>query len=205
MFSTETMIRDIADYLKKDTVKVSELNLYKEGDSTFYKQKLNYCPLQRCWKEVLDLSNYVERKQEVETFNRYVTDHPHKYMSYTLSSTNPLRENRWKKRGMAVVPTKYGVGFTKPFMSQAGVLVNIYLDGSVLLHYGGIEIGQGLHTKMIQVASNVLQIPTSEIYINETATDKVPNASPTVASLGSDLNGMAVMVSQLVEENTTEI
>lgn len=92
------------------------------------------------------------------------------------------------------MPTKFGIAFTIPFLNQAGALIHVYTDGSVLLSHGGTEMGQGLHTKMIQVASRVLEIPASKIYINETATDKVPNTSPTAASAASDLNGMAVLV-----------
>ncbi len=71
-------------------------------------------------------------------------------------------------------------------------------DGSVLLTHGGTEMGQGLHTKMLQVASRVLKIPVEKIFISETSTDKVPNTSPTAASAGSDLNGMAVLVCSLI-------
>lgn len=78
-------------------------------------------------------------------------------------------------------------------MNQAGALVHVYTDGSVLLSHGGTEMGQGLHTKMIQVASKTLQIPFDKIHIAETSTDKVPNTSATAASAGSDLNGMAVL------------
>ena len=80
-------------------------------------------------------------------------------------------------------------------LHQAGALVNIYKDGAVLLTHGGIEMGQGLYTKMIQVASNTLGIPTDKIHTSESSSDKVPNTSPTAASSGSDLNGMAVKVS----------
>ena len=73
-----------------------------------------------------------------------------------------------------------------------GALVNGYTDGSVLIAHGGVEIGQGLHTKMIQIASDALKVDASKIHILETSTDKVPNASPTAASISSDINGMAV-------------
>lgn len=76
---------------------------------------------------------------------------------------------------------------------QAGALINIYTDGSVLLSIGGIEMGQGLNTKMIQVASNALEVDIERVHISETATDKVPNSSPTAASISSDLYGMAVL------------
>lgn len=91
------------------------------------------------------------------------------------------------------MPTKYGIAFGAMHLNQAGALLNIYGDGSVLLSHAGVEIGQGLHTKMIQCCARALGIPTELIHIAETATDKVPNTSPTAASVGSDLNGMAVL------------
>jgi len=78
-------------------------------------------------------------------------------------------------------------------MNQAGALVHIYKDGSVLISHAGMEMGQGLHTKIVQIASRVLGLPISRININHTSTDKVPNTLPTAASMGSDINGMAVM------------
>lgn len=91
----------------------------------------------------------------------------------------------------------YGIGFDGKgsYLNQAGALVLVYVDGSVLLAHGGVEMGQGLHTKMIQVASTGLNIPTELIHIKETSTDKVANASPTAGSFSSDLYGMAVLVS----------
>lgn len=107
--------------------------------------------------------------------------------------------NSWKKRGIAAIPTTYGIAFAGggSFLNQAGALVLVYLDGSVLLTHGGVEMGQGLHTKMIQVASKSLGIPVELIHIKESSTDKVANASPTAGSFSSDLNGMAVIVSGL--------
>nr|XP_034184290.1 xanthine dehydrogenase isoform X2 [Osmia lignaria] len=172
MFVAETVVRHIAEYLKIDSVKVSKLNLYKEGDITHYNQKLINCTLKRCWEECVLSSNYNERLAQVQKYNR---------------------ENRYKKRGLAIVPTKFGISFTVLFLNQAGALVHVYTDGSVLITHGGVEMGQGLHTKMIQVASRSLKIKPDKIHIMETATDKVPNTSATAASASSDLNGMAVM------------
>ncbi|XP_063923142.1 xanthine dehydrogenase-like [Zophobas morio] len=172
MFAAETMLQHIADYLKKDPVKLSELNLYKEGDVTFYNQKLVNCTMQKCWNECLQSSRYFERRKQVEEFNC---------------------ENRYKKRGLSVIPTTYGIGFPVPFLNQAGALVLVYTDGSVLLSHGGVEMGQGLHTKMIQVASRCLEIPVEKIHTVDVSTDKVPNTTMTAGSVGSDLNGMAVM------------
>lgn len=88
----------------------------------------------------------------------------------------------------------YGVGFGAAFMSHSTALVIIYNDGSVLLNHGGIEMGQGLYTKMIQVASRALDISPDYIHTTETSIDKSPNAAATAASVGSDLNGMAILV-----------
>ncbi|XP_014488369.1 PREDICTED: xanthine dehydrogenase isoform X2 [Dinoponera quadriceps] len=172
MFVAENIIRQIADYLQMDVVKLSELNLYKEGDLTHYNQQLLNCTMDRCWRECLESSHYNERLVEIQRYNK---------------------ENVFKKRGIAIVPTKFGIAFTALFLNQSGALVHIYIDGSVLISHGGVEMGQGLHTKMIQVASRMLKVNPDKIHIVETATDKVPNTSATAASAGSDLNGMAVM------------
>lgn len=92
-----------------------------------------------------------------------------------------------------MVPTKFGIAFTALFLNQAGALIHIYPDGSVLLSHGGTEMGQGLHTKMIQCAARALGVDVERIHVAETGTDKVPNTSATAASSGSDLNGMAVL------------
>ncbi|XP_070092658.1 xanthine dehydrogenase/oxidase isoform X10 [Equus caballus] len=150
---------------------VRRKNMYKEGDLTHFNQKLEGFTLTRCWDECLASSQYHARKSEIDKFNK---------------------ENCWKKRGLCIVPTKFGVSFTVHFLNQAGALIHVYTDGSVLLTHGGTEMGQGLHTKMVQVASRALKIPTSKIYISETSTNTVPNTSPTAASVSTDLNGQAV-------------
>ena len=101
-------------------------------------------------------------------------------------------QSKWKKRGVAIVPTMFGIAFGLKHMNQGGALVHIYSDGSVLVSHGGVEMGQGLYTKMIQIASKVLEVPVEKIHTAETSTTTVPNASPTAASYSSDLNGWAV-------------
>ncbi|KAH0534856.1 xanthine dehydrogenase [Cotesia glomerata] len=172
MFVAENVVWDVANYLGIEPEKVSEINLYKENDVTHYNQPLIRCPLQKCWQQCIESSNYHERYATVEKFNQ---------------------ENRYRKRGISVIPTKFGIAFTALFLNQTGALVHIYNDGSVLISHGGTEMGQGLHTKMIQVASRLLKIDPNKIHISETATDKVPNTSATAASAGSDLNGMAII------------
>ncbi|XP_031575307.1 xanthine dehydrogenase/oxidase-like [Actinia tenebrosa] len=154
-------------------MQVREMNFYKEGDLTHYNQKLTGCNVSRVWNELLEKCDYEKRKHDVEQFNSV---------------------NRWKKRGIAIIPTKFGIAFTALFLNQAGALVHVYTDGSVLVTHGGTEMGQGLHTKMVQVAARALDIPISKIHLSETSTNTVPNTSPTAASASSDLNGMAVKI-----------
>ena len=105
-----------------------------------------------------------------------------------------IRENGWKKRGLALIPTKYGICFGLTKYCQAGALLQVYTDGSVLLSHGGMEMGQGLHTKMVQVCAYLLGISHDKVHIQETNSSVVPNASPTAASYSTDLYGMAVKV-----------
>jgi xanthine dehydrogenase large subunit len=97
------------------------------------------------------------------------------------------------KKGIALMPVKFGVSFNAPPLNQAGALVHVYTDGSVHLNHGGTEMGQGLFIKVAQVVSTVFQIDINNIKISATRTDKVPNTSATAASAGSDLNGMAAL------------
>ncbi|GFO34570.1 xanthine dehydrogenase/oxidase [Plakobranchus ocellatus] len=129
--------------------------------------------VRRCWNMCLDKSDYFRRREVVDHYNR---------------------ENRWKKKGLAITPVRFGIAFMKSYMNQGGALVHIYTDGSVLVTHGGTEMGQGLHTKVIQMASETLKIPMSLIHISETATNTVPNAMATGASVSTDLYGLAVKV-----------
>ncbi|KAK5644719.1 hypothetical protein RI129_006019 [Pyrocoelia pectoralis] len=172
MLAGEFMVRQIAEFLGKESHDIAELNIYRPGDRTYYNQKIENSTVDRCWDECIFNSNFYQRKKDVETFNQ---------------------KNRWRKRGITIVPTTFGAGFDFVTMKQAGALINVYTDGSVLLTHGGVEMGQGLHTKMIQVASRVLEIPHSKIYTSEVSTSTIPNPSPTAGSVSSDLNGMAVL------------
>ncbi|XP_028255483.1 xanthine dehydrogenase/oxidase-like [Parambassis ranga] len=171
MMVAESWITDVAQSLGRPAEEVRRMNLYMEGELTPFNQVLDRLTLDRCWDECLARSDYHRRRAAIDLYNR---------------------QNRWTKRGLAMVPTKFGISFTSAFLNQAGALVHIYTDGSVLLTHGGTEMGQGLHTKMVQVASRVLGIPFSKIHISETSTNTVPNTSPTAASASSDLNGAAV-------------
>ncbi|KAK1171408.1 xanthine dehydrogenase/oxidase isoform X1 [Acipenser oxyrinchus oxyrinchus] len=171
MMIAECWLSDVALKCDLPAEQVRKINMYKQGDVTPYTQKLEQFTTDKCWEECLVKSNYHQRRKQIEEFNR---------------------QHHWKKRGIAIIPTKFGISFTASFLNQAGALIHIYTDGSVLLTHGGTEMGQGLHTKMAQVASRALQIPISKIHISETSTNTVPNTSPTAASVSSDLNGMAI-------------
>ena len=95
-----------------------------------------------------------------------------------------------------MTPTKYGIALTVP-LNQGAALLHVYTDGSVLLSHGGMEMGQGLHTKMVQVCSHLLVIPPERIHIVDTVSGVVANASPTAASHSTDLYGMAVKVRKI--------
>ncbi|XP_070285048.1 xanthine dehydrogenase/oxidase isoform X1 [Myotis yumanensis] len=171
MLIAEHWMSEVAVTCGLPAEEVRRKNMYKEGDLTYFDQKLEGFTLPRCWDECLASSQYHARKSEVDKFNK---------------------ENCWKKRGLCIIPTKFGISFLTPFLNQAGALIHVYTDGSVLLTHGGTEMGQGLHTKMVQVAGKALKIPTSKIYISETSTSTVPNTSPTAASVSTDINGQAV-------------
>uniref|UniRef100_A0A8B9J284 Aldehyde oxidase 1 n=1 Tax=Amazona collaria TaxID=241587 RepID=A0A8B9J284_9PSIT len=168
---TETWIAEVADKTGLSPEKVREINMYKEKEQTHFKQKLDPQNLIRCWNECMEKSAYYSRKTAADEFNK---------------------QNYWKKKGIAIVPMKFPFGLGTPYLSQAAALVHIYTDGSVLLTHGGIEMGQGIHTKMIQVASRELNIPMSRIHFCETSTTTVPNACASAGSAGTDVNGMAV-------------
>lgn len=171
MFIAETYMEEVADHLNIPVEKLREINMYKSGDTTHFRQELKdwYVPLM--WKQVKEESEWQRRKDEVAAFNA---------------------KSKWKKRGMALIPTKFGISFTALFLNQAGALVHIYHDGSVLVAHGGTEMGQGLHTKMTMIAAEALGVPQDNVFISETATNTVANTSSTAASASSDLNGYAI-------------
>ena len=116
MMIVEDWIEKIAMRLDLQPEQVRRRNLYQEGMRTHYNQKLVNCTLEKCWLETERLSNYDKMKVEVAEFNQ---------------------KNRWKKRGLAMIPVKFGIAFTAVHLNQNGALVNVYTDGSVLLTHGG--------------------------------------------------------------------
>ncbi len=151
---------------------VRERNFYQEGDSTHYGQVVKDANrIHIIWRELKASSDFEARREAVAQFNA---------------------AHRHRKRGISITPVKFGISFTATFFNQGGALVLIYRDGSVQVNHGGTEMGQGLHTKVLQVAARTLGVPAETIRLMPTRTDKVPNTSATAASAGSDLNGAAV-------------
>ncbi|NOX48868.1 MAG: xanthine dehydrogenase molybdopterin binding subunit [Chlorobi bacterium] len=169
----EEIIDRIARYLKKEPLEIRKLNFYQEGfnNKTHYDQIIERNRLPLLYEQLTKSSDYFKRRKEINIFNT---------------------ENEFYKKGLAMTPVKFGISFTTSFLNQAGALVNIYQDGTILVNHGGTEMGQGLNTKMMEVAAVEFGIGIRNIKVNATNTSKVPNTSATAASSGSDLNGMAV-------------
>ncbi|PYI34458.1 xanthine dehydrogenase [Aspergillus indologenus CBS 114.80] len=171
MFFAESIMEEVADHLNIPVEDFRLQNMYKSGDKTHYNQELKDWHVPLMYNQVLEESSYAERRKAVTKYNK---------------------DHKWSKRGMAIIPTKFGISFTALFLNQAGALVHIYHDGSVLVAHGGVEMGQGLHTKMTMIAAEALGVPQSAVFISETATNTVANTSSTAASASSDLNGYAI-------------
>ncbi|WP_109472174.1 xanthine dehydrogenase molybdopterin binding subunit [Ornithinimicrobium cavernae] len=172
MLVLEDILGRCAPALGLDPTELRRRNLYRPGQSTPYGQPVRHAErLPAVLDEVTQRADLATRHTEIAAFN---TAHPH------------------RKRGIACTPVKFGISFNLTAFNQAGALVHVYKDGSVLINHGGTEMGQGLHTKMRQVAATALGVPLGAVRLAPTRTDKVPNTSATAASSGSDLNGGAV-------------
>ncbi|MBF4761990.1 xanthine dehydrogenase molybdopterin binding subunit [Nocardioides islandensis] len=172
MLVTEDIIGRVAPLLGIAPEELRRRNFYADGQATPYGQPVRHPErMVAAWDQVTETSELVRRRAEVAAYN---VEHPH------------------TKRGLAITPVKFGISFNFTAFNQAGALVHVYKDGSVLINHGGTEMGQGLHTKMLQVAATALGLPLSRVRLAPTRTDKVPNTSATAASAGADLNGGAV-------------
>lgn len=172
MLVIEDIMGRCAPLLGLDPMELRERNFYQPGQSTPYGQPVAQTErISAVWEAVKDNGGIADRKREIAAFN---AAHPN------------------TKRALAITGVKFGISFNLTAFNQAGALVLIYKDGSVLINHGGTEMGQGLHTKMLQVAATTLGIPLHKVRLAPTRTDKVPNTSATAASSGADLNGAAV-------------
>jgi xanthine dehydrogenase large subunit len=157
-----------------DPLDVRKRNLYRAGrDVTPYHQKVVDNIALGLIENLETSCGYRRRRAEIKAFN---------HSSAII------------KKGLALTPVKFGISFTLTHLNQAGALVHVYTDGSVQLNHGGTEMGQGLYLKVAQVVADVFTLPLERVRIMATSTAKVPNTSPTAASSGTDLNGMAAQI-----------
>ncbi|WP_448072884.1 xanthine dehydrogenase molybdopterin binding subunit [Georgenia yuyongxinii] len=172
MLVLEDILGRCAPVLGIEPTELRRRNFYAPGQTTPYGQPVRHAErLVAIWDLLHDRAEVGRRRREIARFN---ATHPH------------------LKRALAVTPVKFGISFNFTAFNQAGALVHVYKDGSVLVNHGGTEMGQGLHTKMRQVAATALGVPLDFVRVAPTRTDKVPNTSATAASSSADLNGGAV-------------
>ena len=182
MVLIETVMGEIARHLQKDPLEVRCQNLYDSAEDsspsrprslTHYGMQVEDNIAPALMKTLAKNAQYSQRRQVIDDFNG---------QSQTL------------KKGLALTPVKFGISFTATFMNQAGALVNVYSDGSVQVNHGGTEMGQGLFTKVAQVVADELGVDLHRVVVTASDTSKVPNASPTAASSGTDLNAKAAQL-----------
>lgn len=171
MVLAERMLDAVAYALDLDPLDVRLRNLYGEGrDLTPYGMKVEDVALERIMRDLARSADYAGRRAAISAFNA---------------------GSRILRKGLALTPVKFGISFTLTHMNQAGALVHVYSDGSILVNHGGTEMGQGLYVKVAQVVAEEFGVDLERVRVSATVTDKVPNTAPTAASSGTDLNGMA--------------
>ena len=174
MFCIENIIENIAQKLNREASEIRKINFYKDKikNTTHYGMKITDNVIEDIFNKLIKKSNYKKRKAEINNFNK---------------------KNKVLKKGIAITPVKFGISFTTTHLNQGGALVHIYTDGSIHLNHGGIEMGQGLMTKLALVASNEFGLNYEHIKISSTDTEKVPNTSASAASATTDINGAAIV------------
>jgi len=168
----ELILERIARKLQLDPLQVRRANFYGQttNNVTPYRQTVTDNVIQALTDELVETSAYAARRQAVAAFN---------------AGSAVL------KRGLSLTPVKFGISFNVNHYNQAGALVHVYTDGSVLVNHGGTEMGQGLNTKVAQVVAHEFGLPLARVRCSATDTSKIANTSATAASTGSDLNGKA--------------
>ncbi|HEY3445373.1 MAG TPA: molybdopterin cofactor-binding domain-containing protein [Myxococcales bacterium] len=172
-FAIESALTQAAETLGMPAVELKRRNLLRDGDSLPYGMKLERVNAIRCWETLDNKIDLAKRQAAVAEYNR------------THAET---------KRGLGVVPVCFGISFAQTALNQASALVNLYVDGSVSVSTGAVEMGQGVNTKIQLVAARTLGIHPDKVRVESTNTSRIPNASPTSASTGADLNGMATQL-----------
>ena len=178
MLAIENLLDDVARALGRDPLDVRRANLYAADGSgvTHYGQPVDDNLGPALIEQLARDCDYAGRRAAIAAFN----------------AGSPVI-----KRGLALTPVKFGISFTATHYNQAGALVHVYQDGSVQVNHGGTEMGQGLHTKVRQIVADTLGVPARAVRVTASDTAKVPNASATAASSGTDLNGMAAQQAAL--------
>lgn len=185
MFVLEAAIAKAAETLALSPALIQRRNLLADGQEFPYGQKTEGCLAQATWDSLEAQAKGEHLRQEIASFNQ-----------------DP---NARCKKGLAMMPVCFGISFTKTHMNQASALVHIYHDGSVGLSTGAVEMGQGVNTKMLQVAVRCLGVHPDDVKLETTNTTRVANTSPTAASAGADLNGKAAeMACNLLAERLLE-
>ncbi|MDD2804708.1 MAG: molybdopterin-dependent oxidoreductase [Elusimicrobiales bacterium] len=169
-FAIEAAFTHAAELMGVPPEELKRLNLLRDGDTLPYGVELSGVNAGRCWETLEKNSALAARRAAVAAYNQAHAD---------------------SKKGLAVVPVCFGISFAQTALNQASALVNIYVDGSVSVSTGAVEMGQGVNAKLRLVAARTLGIPVERVRVDTTNTSRIPNASPTSASTGADLNGMA--------------
>ena len=173
MFVIESAIAKAAMELNIPASVIQEKNLLKEKDVFYYGQVAEQVNIGKAWKSAFSEYKIAKKQEEIKIFNK---------------------NNQIFKKGLALMPLTFGISFTKTPMNQARALVHIYQDGSLGVSTGAIEMGQGVNTKMVQVAAQTFSIDPLRVKLESTNTTRVANTSPTAASTGADLNGQALQI-----------
>ncbi|HNX65730.1 MAG TPA: molybdopterin-dependent oxidoreductase [Bacteroidales bacterium] len=173
MFVIESAIAKAAAELNIPAWKIQQANLLNENDEFQYGQVAKDARIKKCYDTLLRRHNIEKIAEDIKAFN-------------TSNST--------VRRGIAIMPVCFGISFTNTTMNQARALVHIYQDGSIGISTGAIEMGQGVNTKLAQVAAAIFSVDISRVKVESTNTTRVANTSPTAASSGADLNGNALII-----------
>ena len=172
MFVIESAIDHAAKKLNVDPDLIQRKNMMDNGDEFSYGQIVNECQAKNCWDEVIALYEVDAAKKEIQQFNQ---------------------QNQFYKKGLSLMPVCFGISFTNTMMNQARALVHVYNDGTVGVSTGAVEMGQGVNSKMLQVAAICFGISSKKIKLESTNTTRVSNTSPSAASSTADLNGKALL------------
>ena len=173
MFALESALSHAAEELGISREELQRKNLIKEGQSFPYGQAAEFARAETTWQQADEEYDLKKMRADVDAFNAEHTD---------------------KKKGLAVMPVCFGISFTATFLNQASALLHVYTDGSVSLSSGGVEMGQGINSKLINIAARALSISEDRIKMETTNTTRIANMSPSAASATTDLNGGATIL-----------